>query len=62
MCLDNLLARGWRPVIVGLAGRIETMLRSNIPPADIAELGPEARKMVERFTGVKFSRRKHRKK
>jgi hypothetical protein len=33
MCLDNLLLRGWRPVLAGLAKRIETMLQSNIPPA-----------------------------
>jgi hypothetical protein len=62
MCLDNLLLRGWRPVIAGLAERIETMLQSNVPPAGLAELGPEARQLVERVTGVKFSKRPHRKK
>jgi hypothetical protein len=59
-CLDNLLLRGWRPVLTGLAARIETMLKSNVPPDDLAVLGPEARKLVERLTGIKF-RRRHRK-
>lgn len=61
-CLDNLLLRGWRPVLTGLHERIETMLKSNIPPADLAALGPDARKLVERLTGVKFPERRHRKK
>jgi hypothetical protein len=62
LCLDNLLLRGWRPVIAGLVERIETMLKSNVPPADLAALGPQARKLVERLTGVKFPKRRHRKK
>lgn len=62
MCLDNLLLRGWRPVLTGLHERIETMLKSNIPPADLAALGPDARKLVERLTGVRFPERRHRKK
>jgi hypothetical protein len=62
LCLDNLLLRGWRPVLAGLAERIETMLKSNIPPADLTALGPDARKLVERLTGVKFPKRRHRKK
>jgi hypothetical protein len=62
LCLDNLLLRGWRPVLAGLAERIETMLRSNIPPADLTELGPGARKLVERLTGEKLPKRRHRKK
>jgi len=62
ICLDNLLLRGWRPVLAGLAERIETMLKSNIAPADLAALGPQARKLVERLTGVKFPKRRHRKK
>ena len=61
-CLDNLLLRGWRPLLAGLAERIETMLKSNVPPADLAALGPEARKLVERLTGMKFPARRHRKK
>ena len=62
LCLDNLLLRGWRPVLVGLAERIETMLKSNVPPADLTALGPQARKLVERLTGVKFPKRRHRRK
>jgi hypothetical protein len=61
-CLDNLLLRGWRPVLAGLHERIETMLKSNIPPADLTALGPQARKLVERLTGVKSPKRRHRKK
>ena len=61
-CLDNLLRRGWRPVLDGLQERIETMLKSNVPPADLAALGPQARKLVEQLTGVKFPKRRHRKK
>ena len=60
-CLDNLWARGWGPVLTGLHERIETMLRSNVPPADLATLGPDARKLVERLTGLKFPKRRHRK-
>jgi hypothetical protein len=59
--LDNLWARGWGPVLTGLHERIETMLRSNVPPADLATLGPDARKLVERLTGLKFPKRRHRK-
>jgi hypothetical protein len=59
-CLDNLLLHGWRPVLAGLHERIETMLKSNIPPADVTALGPQARKLVQRLTGV--SKRRHRKK
>jgi hypothetical protein len=61
-CLDNLVLRGWRPVISGFAERIKAMLESNIPPADLTTLGPEARKLVEQVTGVKFPKRQHRKK
>jgi hypothetical protein len=60
-CLDNLLLRGWGPVLTALYERIETMLRSNVPPADLATLGPDARKLVERLTGLKFPKRRHRK-
>jgi hypothetical protein len=62
MCLDNLVLRGWWPVLAGLHERIETMLESNIPPADLLALGPQARKLVERLAGVKFPKRRHRKK
>jgi hypothetical protein len=61
LCLDNLLLRGWQPVLAGLAERIETMLKSNVPLADLTVLGPQARKLVERLTGAGFSKR-HRKK
>jgi hypothetical protein len=61
-CLDNLLLRGWRPVLAGLHERIETTLKSNVPPADLTALGPDARKLVERLTGVKFPKRRHRRK
>lgn len=62
LCLDNLQARGWRPVLTGVAERIEAMLKSNLPPADLAALGPQARQLVERLTGVPFPKRRHRKK
>ena len=62
LCLDNLLLRGWQPVLAGLAERVEAMLKSNIPPADLTVLGPQARKLVERLTGVGFPKRRHRKK
>ncbi|MFL5140316.1 MAG: hypothetical protein ACJ8C9_16905 [Microvirga sp.] len=44
LCLDNLLALGWRPVITGLHERISRMLESNVPPADLTSLGPAARR------------------
>ncbi len=62
LCLDNLLLRGWRPVLAGLVERIEAMLKSNVPPADLTVLGPQAGKLVERLTGVPFPKRRHRKK
>jgi hypothetical protein len=62
ICLDNLLKRGWRPVLAGLAERISTMLKGNVPPADLTALGPQARELVERLTGMKFPKRRHRKK
>jgi hypothetical protein len=62
LCLDNLLVRGWRPVLAGLNERIEAMLKSNVPPTDLTALGPQARKLVERLTGVKTPKRLHRKK
>jgi hypothetical protein len=62
LCLDNLVLRGWRPVLTGLTERVETALKSNVPPADLATLGPDARALVERLTGVPLPRRPHRKK
>jgi hypothetical protein len=55
LTLDGLLALGWEPVIVGLAERIETALRSNIPPAELEQLSPAARRLLARLraTGPK---------
>ena len=58
---DGLSKLGWGPVIMGLVQRVEAALGSNLAPADFATLGPEARKLVER-AGVKFPKRRHRKK
>jgi hypothetical protein len=44
--LDGLLALGWGPVISGLTERIETALKSNLPPADLRSLGPAARRLL----------------
>jgi hypothetical protein len=62
LALDGLDRLGWRPVIMGLAKRIETAPGSNLAPADLTALGPDARNLVERLTGVKFPKRRHRKK
>jgi hypothetical protein len=62
IALDGLDELGWRPVLMGLAKRIETALGSNLAPADLTALGPDARNLVERLTGVKFPKRRHRKK
>jgi hypothetical protein len=44
--LDGLRRFGWEPIIIGLAKRIEAALESNLPPADLNKLGPEARKLL----------------
>jgi hypothetical protein len=44
--LDGLAAMGWKPVLVGLAKRIETALASNLPPADLEKLSPAARQLL----------------
>jgi hypothetical protein len=58
---DGLLRLGWGPTLMGLVRRVEAALGSNLPPADLAALGPKARKLLER-QGVKFPKRRHRKK
>jgi len=62
LTLDNLLRKGWRPLITDLHKRINAMLQSNVPPADLTVLGPGARELVERVTGMAFPKRQHRKK
>jgi hypothetical protein len=46
LTLDGLDRLGWRPVIMGLAERIEAALRSNLPPADLATLSPAVRRLL----------------
>jgi hypothetical protein len=43
---DGLIKLGWGPVILGLADRIETALRSNLPPAEIEKLSPAVRRLL----------------
>jgi hypothetical protein len=62
LALEGLQKLGWRPIIMGLAQRVEDAVGSNLPPADLTALGPQARKLVERLTGGKFPKRRHRKK
>lgn len=52
--LDALVALGWRPVILGLARRIEDALGSNLPPADVErleKLSPAARRWLAELRG-----------
>jgi hypothetical protein len=51
ICLayDGLIALGWEPVILGLADRLETALRSNLPPAEIEKLSPAARRLLAKL-------------
>jgi hypothetical protein len=51
LCLDELLRLGWRPVLSGFAQRIETALKSNVPPADLEELSPAAHRLLARVRG-----------
>jgi hypothetical protein len=44
--LDMLKKLGWGPIILGLAERIETALRSNLPPADFEKLSPAVRRLL----------------
>jgi hypothetical protein len=43
---DALIRLGWGPVIMGLAQRIETALKSNLPPADLNKLSPAVRRLL----------------
>jgi hypothetical protein len=44
--LDGLDRLGWRPVLMGLAKRIEAALGSNLPPAELETLSPAARRLL----------------
>ena len=46
LALDGLATLGWRPLLMGLAKRIEVALGSNLPPADLDQLGPAARRLL----------------
>jgi hypothetical protein len=47
---DGLLKLGWGPVILGLADRIETALKSNLAPADLGKLSPTVRSVLVSLT------------
>jgi hypothetical protein len=47
--LDGLEKLGWRPVIMGLAERVETALSSNLPPADFEKLSPAVRRLLSKL-------------
>jgi hypothetical protein len=44
--LDGLDQLGWRPVLMGLAKRVEAALGSNLPPADLDKLSPAVRRLL----------------
>jgi hypothetical protein len=44
--LDGLDRLGWRPVLMGLAERVEAALRSNLPPAELETLSPAVRRLL----------------
>jgi hypothetical protein len=46
LTLDGLDRLGWRPVLMGLAERVETALSSNLPPADF---GPAVRRLLSKL-------------
>jgi hypothetical protein len=46
LTLDGLDRLGWRPVLAGLADRVEAALRSNLSPADLEKLSPAARRLL----------------
>ena len=52
LTLDGLDRLGWRPVIMGLAQRIEAALRSNLPPADLETLSPAVRRLLADLRGA----------
>jgi hypothetical protein len=43
---DGLMKLGWGETIMGLSQRIETALRSNLPPADLNRLSPAVRRLL----------------
>jgi hypothetical protein len=43
---DALIRLGWGPTIMGLADRLETALKSNLPPAEIEKLSPAVRRLL----------------
>ena len=57
---DGLIALGWGPTIMGLVQRVEAALGSNLPPADLKTLGPDARSWWD-WPG-EAPKRRHRKK
>jgi hypothetical protein len=52
LTLDGLDRLGWRPVIMGLAERVEAALRSNLPPADLETLSPAVRRLLADLRGA----------
>jgi hypothetical protein len=46
IALDGLDRLGWRPVIMGLAERVEAALGSNLPPAELEKLSPAVRRLL----------------
>jgi hypothetical protein len=51
---DGLLKLGWGETIMGLAGRIEAALGSNLPPADLDKLSPAVRRLLTEFRQKKM--------
>jgi hypothetical protein len=47
--LDRLRELGWGPVIMGRAERVETALRSNLPPADFEKLSSAVRRLLSKL-------------
>jgi hypothetical protein len=46
LAIDGLIRLGWGPVIKQLAQRVEAALGSNLPPADLDQLSPAARRLL----------------
>jgi hypothetical protein len=46
LACDGLIGLGWGPTMAGLAQRIETALKSNLPPADLEKLSPAVRRLL----------------
>jgi hypothetical protein len=49
LALDGLDRLGWRPVIMGLAERLEAALGSNLPPAELETLSPAVRRLLSKL-------------